>query len=347
MTNRIFQPDLSVCIANYNHGAYLPETLDAILSQSHRPAELIIVDDGSTDDSVAIIERHTRKNPVVRLVRNDRNRGVLYSANRALSLANGHYICFLSADDPILEGYFQKSLSLLAEYPNAGMCSGISSLIGSNGEPKGLFPIPAVSSIKTYLDPHQCLMALRRHGSWIMGNTVIAQRQALINAGAFDPRLHSLCDGFAHMVIALRHGACFIPEPLACWRRMDIGFSQTVGSNIPLMLDIRDEAVRLMRGRYRDLFPTDFVDNWARISSYHAATVAVRSGQFDEGQFFAKTFPRLWPFDSWRGRLIKRSRRILREAPMPIKKLVLFVTLMDLPSWIYQKWWRTLRRPYR
>jgi len=63
-------PTLSVVMANYNHARFLPESLGAILEQSYRLTEIIVLDDASTDKSADIIEVFTRKEPLIRLVQN-------------------------------------------------------------------------------------------------------------------------------------------------------------------------------------------------------------------------------------------------------------------------------------
>ena len=115
-------PTLSVITANYNHAHLIGEALDAILRQSLRPLELIVVDDGSTDNSVEVIERFARRDTTIRLVRNERNMGAQLTSNRGLQHASGAYMYFAAADDRILPGFFEKSIALLTQYPQAGLC---------------------------------------------------------------------------------------------------------------------------------------------------------------------------------------------------------------------------------
>jgi hypothetical protein len=81
------QKTLSVVISNYNHARYLPVALQAVLSQSCRPMEVIVIDDCSTDNSVEVIEEFVRRDPIIRLYRNEQNQGVIFSTNRGLGLA--------------------------------------------------------------------------------------------------------------------------------------------------------------------------------------------------------------------------------------------------------------------
>ena len=83
---------LSVVMCNYNHGHFIQEALQAILNQSFSPLEVIVIDDGSTDNSVHVIESIAEKNPSVKFYRNVKNEGVWYSSNRGAKIATGEYI---------------------------------------------------------------------------------------------------------------------------------------------------------------------------------------------------------------------------------------------------------------
>ncbi len=66
----------------YNHARYLPQVLESVLTQSVRPLEVLVLDDASTDDSVQVIQQYAARDPLVRLVRNERNLGVVATLNR-------------------------------------------------------------------------------------------------------------------------------------------------------------------------------------------------------------------------------------------------------------------------
>ena len=105
-------PALSVAIPNYNHAQYLPRCLDSILSQSVQPFEILVLDDASTDNSVAIIQRYASQHPHVRLHRNEHNLGAVANINQAFELSQGDYVFVPSADDEVVPGFFEKSLKL-------------------------------------------------------------------------------------------------------------------------------------------------------------------------------------------------------------------------------------------
>src|ERR1035437_7163379 len=94
---------LSVVIPNYNHAHFLVQTVKEIISQSFSPDEIIIIDDGSTDNSVKVIKQIIIDNPFINIIflQNDQNYGVIYTVNRGLRKATSQYIYFAAADDTV------------------------------------------------------------------------------------------------------------------------------------------------------------------------------------------------------------------------------------------------------
>ncbi|MEI7983879.1 MAG: glycosyltransferase family A protein [Bacteroidota bacterium] len=107
-------PTLSVLMPVYNGRDYLRAAIDSILAQTYRDFELIIVNDGSTDDSQAIIEQYHDPR-IVSLVQV--NQGVARSLNNGLEVARGRYVRRHDADDISDPGSFQVQVNFLEEHP--------------------------------------------------------------------------------------------------------------------------------------------------------------------------------------------------------------------------------------
>src|SRR5262249_54555983 len=149
---------------NYNHAGFLSQSLTAILEQSYPIKELIVVDDASIDNSTQIIEAMARHHPKIRLFRNPRNQGVCYTANRAFEETTGDYIYCAGADDRVLPGFFEKTMGLLAAYPQAGLCCSFGATIcGETAKIKE--NRLCWSDRPAYLGPCQLARALRA-GEW-------------------------------------------------------------------------------------------------------------------------------------------------------------------------------------
>lgn len=203
--------DLSVVLPNYNHARFLPRALDALLGQSLPAREVVVVDDASTDNSVAVIEAYARKHPTVRLVRNERNLGVVGAMNRGTALAAGTYVSYAAADDYVLPGFFAKAFTLLREHPTAGLCCALDSCQFGDGGRIDSNPGSGWGR-SGFFTPDEVCAAIRHV---IPGHAVICRRDVLLEAGTFHPDLAWYCDWFALLTVAFRHGACHLPEPLA------------------------------------------------------------------------------------------------------------------------------------
>ncbi len=265
-------PSLSVMMANFNHARFLPEALEAILKQSYRPLEIVVVDDASTDDSLDVLNRIAQDaGRPIRITQNDQNLGLIPNLQRLIAQAQGSHVYIPAADDRILPGFLERSMRLFCEFPSAGVSSTLSGTINESGEPTGIVRTPIVRKQDSYLSPAEVLSALKTHGSWFMGNTTIYRRDALLAVGGFDPALGPYGD-FTTMVLALQHGACFVPAPLADWRRMHGTYSQRESSNVEAVMAVLGHAEHLMTTRFRDLFPQDYVDDWRQGMLFGAAS---------------------------------------------------------------------------
>ena len=254
---------LTVFLPNYNHARFLPETLQGLAEQSYQPWEVIIVDDASTDNSLEIIQEFARTRPYVKVIKNATNRGVIDSENRVIEIAQGSHFYGLSADDRIRPGLLEKSMGLLAEHPTAGFCSTLSYKIDEHGTNLGLYPTPIVSQQPVFFSADKARDVLLQRGSWFMGNTTIYRRSALLECGDHVPELGPFYDGFMSQVMALRYGACFIPEALGEFREM-AGQLSAATYDVRTAFPMYQHAIQLMRTTYRDLFPPEYVDSFAR-----------------------------------------------------------------------------------
>lgn len=259
------KPRLSLCLPNYNHARFLPSALDAILSQSRLPDEIIVMDDASTDNSVEILEDYAARYPFIKLVLSKRNQGVAATLTHLLGMASGRYFYAPAADDRIQPGFIEESMKILERFPAAGLCSTLHVVMDEEGRDKGILSeSPFGAHAAHYIPVLAVRNELWRRGSWIQGNTVVFRRDALIAAGGYRTELAGYTDGFVHEVIALTHGACFVPRPLACYRQMAGTFSDRSNLNLGIARQVRDTAQNYMTNEYREIFSDAYVHRWRR-----------------------------------------------------------------------------------
>ena len=258
---------LSVILPNFNHGAVIARALEALLSQTPSAKEIIVVDDGSTDDSVAIVEDFQRRHKTVRLIRNETNRGIIASVKSALEAASGEYLLFAASDDFVLPGLFSHASEALTAYPNAAFfCAGVA-LLDSEDKVLGVRPVTVPRRGRGYLSPADVRRVIRKTDFWVLGTATVYRRRLLAEIGYFDGRLGSLGDVLANRLLAFRHGFYFDPAVLAAYNKDPMSFSARSALSVEdsrrfleaaatwimknLPEDVREEHTRLFDRRMR------------------------------------------------------------------------------------------------
>ena len=120
------EPLVSVVIPTYNYGRYVVEAVESALAQTYPRVEVIVVDDGSTDDTEkrlapyatgTALQRLVRARPPIQLVR-QRNRGTSAALNRGIRMARGEWISWLSADDVFMPTKLQEQVAYAGQHPD-------------------------------------------------------------------------------------------------------------------------------------------------------------------------------------------------------------------------------------
>lgn len=236
---------ISVVMPNYNDSASIRAQLLAVCRQSHPPQEVIVIDDGSTDNSISIIEEIARQFPFVRVLRNDRNRGIIYSVNRAARLASGQYLYVPASNDIVHPGLFEKALLLMARYPQASFCCSD----GFLDDGKNTWEISTGWLTQPgYISPQHLAQITRREGmaSMPLSHTCIIRRSALPNPDLWKAELECYCDWFLYQVLAFRHGCCFLPEKLVTQRWSASSYCEQVKSDHIRHQQIFLEIIKLL-----------------------------------------------------------------------------------------------------
>jgi len=204
--------DLSVVMPTFKHAQFLPRALDALLSQSVRARELIVVNDASPDETQEILDRYAANDATLQVIRNETNQGVTKCIEIGIARARGKYLYCAASDDYVLPGFIEKTVGALESHPQAGLCSSYFSIRdGITGEirvnPSGWCESPR------YFTPRE-VEPLIGHSS-IPGHATIIKRASFDAAGGLLADLEWHSDWFLNFVVAFREGMCHVPEMLS------------------------------------------------------------------------------------------------------------------------------------
>lgn len=128
---------LSIVIPSYNHALYIGEAIESVINQTYQNWELLIIDDGSKDNSIDVIEQFVKKDSRIRLIVQE-NAGAHNAINRGLGMANGKYLAILNSDDIYEEDRFAIMIEEMEKNPELEFTCSYINIINSKGKKLGV-----------------------------------------------------------------------------------------------------------------------------------------------------------------------------------------------------------------
>lgn len=294
-------PWLSVVMPVYNGGAHLRAAFDSILAQDESDIECLVIDDGSTDESMAIMAEYAERLPIVELRRN-RTGNWAANSNAALAAARGRYACFLHQDDRWEPGRLAEIRPLTERHPEVDLFLGPSLFIDPAGRPLGRWtcPLPAYPAM---IGRDQILPRLLVQ-NFVAIPAPVFRTEAALAVGALDESLWYTAD-WDFWLKLVDGTTIYLPKALSAFRLH--GRSQTVLGSRNLADFRRQQDIVLER-------------HLGRLSDRHADRAAVvRAARFSVSvnTMLAAAYhhgtPELWPLAKAAARLGPRGlRRYLR-----------------------------------
>lgn len=201
-------PTVSVVIPVYNHARYLAEAIASALEQTRPAAEVIVVDDGSTDETPQVLARHRDRVRVVEQA----NRGVAAARNAGAALARGELLAFLDADDAWLPGKLEAQAARFAAEPALGLVHCAVEEIDAQGR--------RLRTLTEGMDGRVAeeMLLFRRAVILGGGSGAVVPRARFEEVGGFDEGLGTSADWDLHHRIARRAPVGFVPQVLLRYR---------------------------------------------------------------------------------------------------------------------------------
>jgi glycosyltransferase involved in cell wall biosynthesis len=241
-------PKVSVIIPTYNHALYLPGAIQSVLDQTFRDFEMIVVDDGSTDDTAEVIKPFFA-DPRFRYI-HQRNRGLAAARNTGIKHTEGELVAFLDADDLWLPEKLEEEVRIIDRGgPEVRLVYCFFQYIDQGGN---ILETVTEHPIKnpTYKDLLYC--------NWVLGSSsaVLIRKKAFDEVGLFDESLRSLEDIDMWIRILRGHKSLYVDKVLVQLRR-----------TITSMSAVKDAAVRKREHQYIAHIQK-YIDRFTELADY-------------------------------------------------------------------------------
>jgi glycosyltransferase involved in cell wall biosynthesis len=205
-------PRVSVIVPAYNAAGYLPHAIDSVLAQTYQDWEIVIVDDGSTDHTRAVVDScRPRLQDKLQYIHQP-NRGLPAARNAGIRAARGEFIALLDADDVWLPQRLERSVPIMDADRGAGLVHARVVRIDARGSITGQLKV----------EPKYLSGRIARHiytrRAHIVCPTVMFRKSCLETAGWFDEAMQATEDRDLWFRIALRYKVAYINEVLAYYR---------------------------------------------------------------------------------------------------------------------------------
>jgi glycosyltransferase involved in cell wall biosynthesis len=263
------QMKVSVVLPTYNRGYIIHDALASVLAQNYGDVEILVVDDGSSDNTREIVEQV--KSQKIRYIRHDRNRGCSAAYNTGTAAATGQLVAFLDSDDVWKSGYLEKLVSFLSRHPEAdcvfcdieihGDATSVPSFVALMKSFSRL--LQANPGVNEYIFTARQMYVCLLEEVPIKPSAVVVRREMFEKAGTFDEAWPSGTDW--DLFLRFSHSACF-------------GYI-----NLPLVIQRRTPDATHQKFRVQDkLFLLDlFLKEKAKLKNDHEARLAVNRGISD------------------------------------------------------------------
>ena len=213
-------PKVSVMLPSYNHAQWIGDSIESVLNQTVKDIELVIVDDGSSDNSAEVIKKYAEQDDRIRYEIFEENKGAVHALRRCLELCTSDYLALTSSDDIWYEDKLEKQIPLLDNDPELGAVFGLATHVNPAAEPvkisndvfqKSLGPKTKAEWMRFYFSDGNC----------ICHHSILIRKKCYEEVGFYNPIYRVLPD--MEMWVRLFHAypVRVLAEDLIKFRRHD------------------------------------------------------------------------------------------------------------------------------
>lgn len=246
---------MSAVMPSYNCAQFLPRAVQSLVDQKVPFDEIIIVDDGSTDNSVAIVESFIKDHPHIRLVKHEKNQGVNAATNTGMKHATGDYILFCATDDWFGPNMVASAKEAAKNHPGVGVICGDGVIDRFDLKQPFYRNLPYPPN--AFLSPEQFkAFTLKSYVGFNSAGGMFMHRQAILDAGIVHPETRWHGDWLLYFVVALRQGMFYVNDVFINVSMRKASYSEGK-QNKKIQDQVMLDTIRIISQEYPDLW-SDF-----------------------------------------------------------------------------------------
>jgi len=215
------KPVVSIITASYNYEKYIVETINSVLNQTYQNWEMIIVDDGSTDNSLDVIKKYCEKDSRIKLFQHENgvNKGLPDTVKLGIEKASGEWITFLESDDSIVPEYLEEKFKIINNNPSVNFIFNDVNMFGDE---------QTIKSMDTYLKKRSLMLKTRDNPTNYLKDfrkinivptfSVVMLRRSLCSDINFKVSNPPCLDIYLWAQIALKTDFYYLEKALTNWR---------------------------------------------------------------------------------------------------------------------------------
>lgn len=321
---------ISVVITCFNHGKYLNNAIESVLDQSYPHYEIIVIDDGSTDNSKAVATSYAQITYVYQP-----NHGVSSARNLGIKNSKGDYICFLDADDCFLPQALETNLRYIQTNNSVAFVSGAYMFAHMQNELNEFSSSSQTTSTNVVLEP-KVPVVKEYYKNFLKGNYVgmhaaVLYQRWVLNEFQFDTTIHRCEDYDLFLRITRKYEVIDQCEPIAVYRV----HAYNTTANSSLMLEAALNVLDKQRGELKNQDELKCLNEgkilWAKVYSDFVYQNLIRSNF--NNKFKSEDFHLLWIYD----------KRLYFDGLIKLKLMELRKLVKKIAPPLVVKGWRKLR----
>ena len=252
------KPKITVIIPIYNGEKYVEQAINSVISQSYENWELILIDDGSTDNSLAILKRFSQLDNRINVI-TQKNSGQSAARNRGASIAKGKYLSFLDQDDYFSKRHLEQLVMYMNSHEDIGMAYSDAEIIDETGD--HIFNQGASQFPPEFHPPKSIIECIERD-LFILPGTILIRKELFLDVGGFDTDLIGYEDD--HLFIRLFYKTKFGRTNL-------VGlFYRTYNNNTSMKAAVMCKSRILFYEKLKELVPDNPIRFWYPSRIYKA-----------------------------------------------------------------------------